>query len=342
MTIGERIKSARIGAGLSQRDLAREMALSAMAISKYENGEVTPRSGLLIQMSEILGVNVDYFFRSISVNLSEPQYRCRKPLKKREGSQIHAKVQEWLERYLEIELILGEEKPLMLPSRENCRAASLDDIEDVARRVRDEWSLGLDPIENVMDVLEQHGIKVGVIEAPDTFDALTFYYDDNTPVIAVNNDTPGDRQRFNLAHELGHLLLQIEGDVSEETAAHRFAAAFLVPREMAFRELGQRRRNISPREFYLLKHKWGMSMSAWLHRAAELGIISKSTSERLWTLFNQNAWRRREPGIPLPPERPTHMKLLVLHALSEKKISTARAQELLGGEQPGEQCVESF
>jgi len=342
MTIGERIKSARIGAGLSQRDLAEKMSLSAMAISKYENGEIVPRSGLLIQMSEILGVNVDYFFRSVSVSLSEPQYRCRKPLKKKEANQVHAKVQEWLERHLEIELILGEEKTLTLPSKENCRVASPDSIEDVARMVREEWDLGLDPIESVMDVLEQHGIRVGVIEAPDAFDALTFYYDDTTPVIAINNDTPGDRQRFNLAHELGHLLLRVEGGLDAEAAANRFAAAFLVPKEMAFRELGQRRRNISPREFYLLKHKWGMSMSAWLHRAADLGIVSGSTSERLWMLFNSNGWRQIEPGVPLPQEHLTHMKLLVLRALSEKKISTARAQELLGGEQPGEQCAESL
>lgn len=342
MTIGERIKSARTGAGLSQRDMAKAMGLSAMAISKYETGEVVPRSGLLIQMSEILGVRVDYFFRSISVNLSQPQYRCRKPLKKKEETQIHAKVQEWLERYLEIEQILDEEKPLTLPSTANCCITSLDEIEDVARRIRDEWDLGLDPIESVMDVLEQHGIKVGVIETTDKFDALTFYYNDTTPVIAVNNDMAGDRQRFNLAHELGHLLLRIEGEIDEEKAAHRFAAAFLVPKEMAFRELGEARRNISPREFYVLKHKWGMSMSAWLHRAADLGIIPERTVEHLWTHFNKNGWRRLEPGVPLPPERPTHMKLLVLRALSEKKISTARAQELLGGEEPIERCVESF
>ncbi|WP_292519600.1 XRE family transcriptional regulator [Methanoculleus sp.] len=342
MTIGERIRSARIGAGLSQRDLAREMGLSAMAISKYETGEVVPRSGIIIQLSEVLGVNVDYFFRSIWVNLSQPQYRCRKPLKKKEEGQIHAKVREWLERYLEIELILGEEKALTLPSPANCRITTLDEIEDVALRVRDEWDLGLDPIESVMDVLEQHGVKVGVVEATDKFDALTFYHNDTTPVIAVNNDMPGDRQRFNLAHELGHLLLRIEGDVDEEKAAHRFAAAFLVPKEMAFKELGERRRSISPQEFYVLKHKWGMSMSAWLHRAADLGIISENTSERLWTLFNQHGWGQNEPGARLPPERPTHMKLLVLRALSEKKISQSRAQELLGGEQPVDQCIESF
>lgn len=342
MTIGERIKSARIGAGMSQRELAREMGLSGMAISKYESGEVIPRSSLIIQMSEILGVSVDYFFRSISVNLSQPQYRCRKLLRKKEESQIHAQVREWLERYFEIELILGEEKPLTLPSRENCRITTLDEIEGVAQSVRNEWDLGLDPIESVMDVLEQHGVKVGVIKATDKFDALTFYYDDTTPIIAVNNNMPGDRQRFNLAHELGHLLLQIEGNVNEEKAAHRFAAAFLVPEKMAVSELGERRRNISPREFYVLKHKWGMSMSAWLHRAADLGIIPESTSERLWALFNKNGWRQHEPGTPLPPERPTHMELLVFRALSEKRISQSRAQELLGGERPVEKCIESF
>ncbi|MDI6719900.1 MAG: XRE family transcriptional regulator [Methanomicrobiales archaeon] len=340
--MGERIRSARIGAGLSQRALGREVGLSAMAISKYESGKVVPSSGVIIQLSEVLGVSVDYFFRSISVNLSQPQYRCRKPLKKKEERQIHAEVREWFERYLEIELILGEEKTLTLPSPENCRITTLDDIEDVAQSVRDEWDLGLDPIESVMDVLEQHGVKVGVIGATDKFDALTFYHEDSTPVIAVNSDMPGDRQRFNLAHELGHLLLRIEGDVDEEKAAHRFAAAFLVPKKMAFRELGEQRRNISPREFYVLKHKWGMSMSAWLHRAADLGIIPESTSERLWTLFNKHGWRQIEPGNQLPRERPTHMKLLVLRALSENKISQSRARELLGGEEPVEDCVESF
>ncbi len=340
MTIGERIKSARIGAGMSQRDLAREMDLSAMAISKYEKGDIIPRSEVLIRLGDVLGVNVDYFFRSISVNLSKPQYRCRKPLKAKEEHQVFAKVQEWLERYLEIELILGEEKTLDLPSQESCRITSLDEIEDVAQKVRDKWDLGLDPIENVMDVLEQHGIKVGVIDVTDKLDALTFYYDDRTPVIAVNNDTAGDRQRFNLAHELGHLLLRIEGDVDEEKAAHRFAGAFLVPKEMAFCELGRKRRNVSPREFYLLKHKWGMSMSAWLHRAGDLEILSKSASDRLWTLFNAHGWREKEPGNQLLPEKPTHMKLLVLRALSENQISESRARELLGEEQPFEQCVE--
>ncbi len=334
MSIGERIKSARIGAGLSQRALADRMGMSAMAIAKYEKGTVVPKSGVLIRLAEALGVQVDFFFRSTSVALSLPQYRCRKELKKKEESRIHRQVRDWLERYLEIELIVGEEKPLDLLPPERCRVASLDDIETVAQTVREEWDLGLDPIENVMDVLEQHGVKVGVIEATDALDALTLYYNDTTPVIAVNNDMPGDRQRFNLAHELGHLLLRIEGDIDEEKAANRFAGAFLVPKEMAVRELGEKRRTITPQEFYLLKHKYGMSMSAWLHRAAELGIVTKPTADRLWRYFNARGWRREEPFDQVQPERPTHMEMLILRALGEEAIDEARARELFGGELP--------
>nr|WP_281361675.1 ImmA/IrrE family metallo-endopeptidase [Methanofollis tationis] len=113
-----------------------------------------------------------------------------------------------------------------------------------------------------MDVLEQHGIRVGLFDAPDSFDALTFYHDEQTPVIAINTSMTGDRQRYNCAHELGHLLLQVDPSLDEEDATHRFAGAFLVPDEMVWKELGEQRCAIDLRELSLLKHKYGMSMKA--------------------------------------------------------------------------------
>jgi transcriptional regulator with XRE-family HTH domain len=63
MSIGERIKSARIMAGLSQRDLANAVIVSPMAISKYERDMDIPGSQILIQLARALGVKVEYFFR---------------------------------------------------------------------------------------------------------------------------------------------------------------------------------------------------------------------------------------------------------------------------------------
>jgi len=53
------------------------------------------------------------------------------------------------------------------------------------------------------------------------------------PVLVKNAAMSGDRQRFNLAHELGHLVIRQKQTKEDEEIAHRFAAAFLVPDEAA-------------------------------------------------------------------------------------------------------------
>jgi Zn-dependent peptidase ImmA (M78 family)/DNA-binding XRE family transcriptional regulator len=367
--IGERIKAARKMAGLSQQVLADKVAVSKMAISKYETGAVIPGSGMLIALGKVLGVKVEYFLRPVSVTLQAPQYRRRKALPKREEARILARTQEWLERYLTIERILGEEPHLDLPDENKCRIKSPDDIENLVLKIRRDWSLGLDPTENVMDVLEQHGIKVGVLDASEQFDAFTLWYNEH-PIIVVNNNMTGDRQRFSLAHELGHLLMQIEPEfgtaigvdsritpadrteqdsgewsvaeehqlseeISEdlqEIAANRFAGAFLVPRDNVINELGPGRTRLEFRELRILKQKYGLSMAAWIYRAKDCGIISDEAKARHFKELNARGWRKREPG-EIPPESPTRMKLLLLHALSEKIITESRYLELAGDDE---------
>jgi len=329
---GERIRAARTMAGLSQDDLGGRLGVTKMAISKYESGGVIPNSTVLIALSKALNIKPEFFFRSTSVTLSEPSYRCRKTLAKKEEARILGKTAEWLERYLTIEHLTGTEKVLEIPKPEQCVVRTAGDIEKIARRIRKEWNLGSDPIENVMDVLEQHAIKVGVVDAPVKFDALTLWYNGKCPVIVVNKNFPGDRQRYNLAHELGHLVLNLESDIPCETAAHRFAGAFLVPEDMAIRELGKQRNVLDFRELYLLKHKYGMSMAAWIHRAVDLGIITPATARRYWIELRARGWHKTEPEKPVPAESPTLMKLLLFRAVSENTISQSRFTELLGEE----------
>jgi Zn-dependent peptidase ImmA (M78 family)/DNA-binding XRE family transcriptional regulator len=329
-TIGERIKAARILAGLSQDDLGGKLGVTKMAISKYENGGVIPNSTALIALSKALDIKIEYFFRSMSVTLSKPSYRCRKALAQKEETRILGKTTEWLERYLMVEHLTDTEKPLTLPKPEHCRIKTVGDIEKIAHKIRKEWNLGSDPIENIMDVLEQHGIKVGVVEAPESFDALTLWYNDKCPVIVVNKHFPGDRQRYNLAHELGHLVLHIESDLETEIAAHRFAGAFLVPDDMAVRELGPQRNVLDFRELYILKHKYGMSMAAWIHRAVDLGIITQAAAKRHWIYMRTKGWHKIEPHTQVPAESPTLMRLLLYRAVSENTITRSRFAELLG------------
>jgi Zn-dependent peptidase ImmA (M78 family) len=162
------------------------------------------------------------------------------------------------------------------------------------------------------------------------FDACTFFYDDDTPVIAVRRGIPGDRQRFNAAHELGHIMLDATQEGQEEKAAHRFAAAFLVPEQAARMELGMARHYLEPHELLLLKRKYGLSMAAWIYRAKDLGILSEHEVTRMWRDFRTRGWHKQEPGEPFPAEEPTRLRRLTWRLVAEDVISRSRAAELLG------------
>lgn len=327
MTIGQRIKQARKAENLSMRELAEKANISPMAISKYERDQDIPSSGVLIRLARSLNTSIDFFFRPMMPTVTLQAYRKHAVLRMKEQEAIQMRIQEWLERYLETEELFPEEhRTVSLPGYD---VQSLDQVEDAAAGLREDWKLGLDPIENLTQLLENQGIKIGLVDSFEHFDACTFLAD-NGPVIVSKSDLPGDRQRFNLAHELGHLVLRLADGVDQERAAHRFVGAFLVPAGATRFELGARRSTLEMNELYLLKQKYGLSMQAWIFRAKDLNIITPSTAKQLFQRFRIHGWHRQEPGEEYPSEKPLRMEQLIFRALAEDLISRSKAQELLG------------
>lgn len=327
MSIGSRIRQARKSQRVSQRTLAEIVGVSAMAISKYERDLMVPSSGILLQLAGALNLRVEYFFRPLSLNVTPQIYRKHSSLGAKQEAALVSQIQEWLERYLETESLFNDEiHAVDLPYY---HATSMNEVERAAESLRMEWDLGFAPIENLIQVFEDNFIAIGLVQGFEHFNACTLRVN-GAPVIATRHDIPGDRQRFNLAHELGHLVLQIHLTLDPEKAAHRFAGAFLVPEKVARRELGSKRKKISDNELHLLKHKYGLSMQAWIYRAQDLGIITQSSARRIFHIFRKNGWHRREPGRTYSPEKPSRLRHLVLRALAEDIISRSRAEDLLG------------
>jgi Zn-dependent peptidase ImmA (M78 family)/DNA-binding XRE family transcriptional regulator len=332
--IGKRIKQARMATGLSLRALAKQVGVSAQAISKYERGLDIPSSGVLLRLAVALDVKVEYFFRMRRVSLRTPAWRKRSSLPSKMEKSILSQAQDWLERYLEVEDLFPDRTDVS-PASEPLKnvkgpVCSLDEAEKKADELRTLWDIGSDPIENLTELLEEKGVKVGLVEGPDSFDACTFVTEEDEPVIVINRSMSGDRQRFSLAHELGHIVIEPVNGVDPEKVAHRFAGAFLAPAEAVRRELGGHRRTLSIYELHLLKHKYGLSMQAWIYRAKDLGVLSESSARNLFRQFRLKGWYRKEPGDSLPVEEPKRFERLIMRALSEELISESRAAELLG------------
>lgn len=335
--IGERIKQARLSSGLSLRDLAAQCGISAMAISKYERGEITPSSSVLLALGKVLDVRVEYFFRQHEVELEEVEYRKHPDLPEKEKKRILADVREQLERWLALEEFIPTRwsARFRIPHGLPGKVKSLDEIEEVALAVRNDWKIGHGAIPDLVDTLELHGIKVFAtsVDGDRKFDGLSASANGKPVIIIVGGaHAPGDRQRFTLAHELGHLMLKgrLVRGIDEEKACHRFAGAFLVPQANVQKLLGKDRTWIEPRELQLLKQEWGLSMAGWMLRARDLGILARPKASELWKLFVDHGWDKREPEPQYPREKPRGFEQLVYRALAEDQIGESKAAELLG------------
>ncbi len=339
MTVGQRIRISRRAGGISLRGLEARInnRVTAQAISKYERDETTPSSGVLIALADALDVPIDYLARDSDIRLEVVEFRKSRLTSRREEAQVEARVLHLLERYLAVEEILG----LPTVERDLPREVpwpvlrDLAEAEQAALGIRAHWGLGLDPIPNLVDLLEERGIKVLATSLPDV-DGLTAQVrrEDRgvASVVVVNCGDPGERQRFTLAHELGHMVLAAAPKIDEEEAAHRFAGAFLMPAGTLRSEIGKHRRSIGWGELFELKRIFGVSVQALTYRCKDLGIFGAPAVRKLFNEFDRRGWRSppyEEPGS-MPGERPRRIERLCFRALSEGAISEARAAELLG------------
>lgn len=338
--IGQKLKVARVAAGLSLRDLSEAIdgRVTAQAIGKYERDEDMPSSGVLLALAQALKVSEDYLLSDEELVLESVEFRKKPSSSAREEATLEARTIHLLERYLVVEDLLSLrsvewEKPWNAPYP----VKELRDAEDAARSMREEWGLGVDPVPKLAELLEERGVKVLSLDLQEV-DGLAAEVKrkgrDAARVIVIKKSTWAERKRFNLAHELGHMVMAAAPDLDHEKAAHRFAGAFLIPADVLRAEVGANRSTISIGELVVLKERFGVSVQAIAYRCKELGILGQSAFKALFDEFEERGWRKppyAEPAAMAPEcEEPKRFERLCYRALAERFIGESRAAELLG------------
>jgi Zn-dependent peptidase ImmA (M78 family)/transcriptional regulator with XRE-family HTH domain len=331
--INARIAQARKMRRLSQAELGRLIGENGQTVQSYESGELGVDSTTLIALSRALELPTEFFLRPEYLDeVHVPAYRSHPSLTRKQQDSIIATAQEALERYLHLALLTGPPVVQQLPDPFPVHVATLDEVENAADKLRETWQLGYDTIYSLVGLLEQRGIPVVEVEGNEMFDACALEFESRHGhgwVIVIRPDVPGDRLRFTVAHELGHLALETD-ELDNEDAANRFAAAFLVPRWAAGFELGEHREDVSLQELYWLKHEYGLSMQSWIHRAEELEVITEQRARNLRSKLDSIEGPTREPGSQLPPERPKRFRQMLERALVEGIITEEKAADLSG------------
>jgi len=328
----ERLKNARKMNGLSLQDLSDRLegALSKQALNRLETGEQSPDSGVLSKLCAALGVTLDYFFKDASVELDQVEFRKLKKLPVKEQERVVSTTKEYLERYLELENLLGITDRTSFALRSYV-ITEMADIKEAVKAMREILKAGNDPIYNCVELLEEHNIKVYSVKADPSFSGMSTIIKNEVAVIVFNDhdDIPMVRKRFTILHELAHLYLKLEG--FEEKQCERFCDAFaggmLLPDEKLLEYFGGKRVTVFTKELQFIKKNYGIALSAIMYRAKVLGLISESYMKYFMIRYNQNLKKTEREGYAGREESDRFIQLLI-RGIAQEVISTTKAAAL--------------
>ncbi|MDD5248224.1 MAG: XRE family transcriptional regulator [Rhodocyclaceae bacterium] len=331
---GANLRLARVFHGLSLDDLAGQVKKSRQFLHKLEtNSTVEPTADLAADLALHLRVATGFFYRPAPAVLPEESVHFRKLFTTR--SAIKQAAMAKAEMFLQLVDYLDEH--LKLPAVSIPTVAdinSADDIEQAAELCRRHWELGLGPIDNMVRVAERAGAVVTTFNSVSAeVDALSYAL--KRPVIVRNDAKPSAcRQRFDIAHELGHFVLHQglqTGNRTTESQANRFASAFLLPRSMMAahwpKAKGSRLDWLGMRTFKLT---WKVSKAAMLYRARQLDLIDDAQYKSgVITLRRTGEAITEREDNQIPLERP-NMVSQALEILCNKarKTPDGLAEEL--------------
>jgi Zn-dependent peptidase ImmA (M78 family)/transcriptional regulator with XRE-family HTH domain len=319
-----RLTLARLRRGLTRRGLAEAAHMSEKTLSSYERGTTAPPDETIALFARVLRFPTTFFYRQELDIIPESgvSFRAlsRTSARQRDralaGGSLALELTSWIDARFH----------LPKPDIPNIRPET--DPEAAALAMRTQWSLGDNPISNMVHLLEWRGVRVySLAEECEEVDAFSVWRM-NQPFVFLNTLKSGEHSRFDAAHELGHLALHRHGTPSGQRAeyeANRFASAFLMPKTGIVASISK-----NPTLEFLLhaKKAWGVSLVALVYRLNELDMLSPWYHRALSVEIQRLGYRKREPS----PEQREMSQVLekVFDALRADDIKRADLAAQLG------------
>ena len=323
LLIPSKLRDARKVARLSQVELSELIGVSRQAVSAYERGDKSPEPSTFQRIAEVLNQPIRFF-----INPDAPQFGA-------EGARFYRKFGPDTVRRNQACEVLGDwfvqtakyldgfinyptpVLPEYAPKGKEGRY-EFDEINEIALNLRKQWGLGPGPISNVLALLESKGIVVCRYEMQgENVEAFSFWNGARPFIFMASEKEAGARLRYDLAHELGHLVLHrwVEQSDLEDKAtlkaiegeADKFAGAFLLPSTSFPNEIYTTRLDA----FVPLKERWKVSIQAMVYRCRDLDLIDADQALNLYKQISFRRWRKKEPlddPRKIPIEQPRLLK----------------------------------
>lgn len=259
------------------------------------------------------------------------EFRKKSKLGAKQIDSIKEVVKDKLERYFEIESIIDIQSEFN-SVYSNVLIQGENDVFAIVACIKNDWKLGEDGINNLIEILEENKIKVIEIDAPNSFDGLSGFANGKNPIIVLNKNFDSERKRFTALHELGHLLLNFDSSINEkqiESYCNLFASEMLISKDVFIQKIGLNRRDISLQELQDIQEQFGISIDALMYKAKGLNIITESRFKTFCIKKNQPKFKEIVEQSRYKQEQSNRFVRLVYRALASEIISISKAGVLL-------------
>lgn len=318
--LGERVRRLRLASGLGQIEFADRVGIANGSVSKLENGRLPISQSLLESVAQVLDC-APSFLQAPSLAASSGTLPATRPWlrayadasmrvvdRQLASCTIAAEVIELLELRTIPDTVpifdgdLSDDDAIEQFALDVRAAAQVNEADVVGNTIRAAERLGC----LVLPMVEELGRHLGMSTRANLSPIICVSRPSHDPAHHV----PGDRQRFTVAHELGHLALhsglgppQTAEDASRaEKQAHLFAGAFLAPGDAMLEELAELGGRVTLRTLTAIKERWGIAIKALVMRFHSLGVIDSEQARSLYKQISARGWSKDEP-VPVGNEQ---------------------------------------
>ena len=347
MFYGENIKLLRNLNSMSRKSLAIKLNCSEQAIGQYERGVLNPKMQNIIDMSNIFRVKSGFFYSKFPIKEYIPEeniaYRSKdrdvrkKTVEESTRLKLSSSIIEFCESFFAL-----KQSPLL---------TAIDEINKI-KNEQEQYRINENQIELYANItrkllriksnhdllynLELNGVYViesNSLSYADAYSVWSRYSHNNNlfhPYIILGNSTTLVRRIFDLAHELGHLVMHYDVDMNNlekieflncEKEANEFASAFLLPKEEVSSWIKMVIHKGNPDSYIPVKQKYYVSLATAAYRAYELGYLSKNENNRFFASRYRKHYIYKEPlDDKMTVTRPG--KIMALFDIYDKKIES--------------------
>jgi len=315
MFIGANLQKVRVLYGYSRKELGEALNVSEQAVWQFENQMTTPSFETIVALKRLFSVKTAYFYQEkkamVVVKEENIAYReadivsRKKTTAEAEYLNTIYPIISTIESYLDVPKgNIQQIRDTILSCYYSSEEITRVEVQQMAEQAREMLDISLDN-SDLLYKIEKSGVHIVEKNIGGKADAYSTWSEDRqTAFIVLGKRKSAVRRNFDLAHELGHLLMHVDReflslDKNEynklEAEANMFASFFLLPEKEFLQDFSKLNYISNPDSYVELKMKYHVSIQALEMRAYKLGLLTPQQNTYFYRQIAKKNYRKKEP-----------------------------------------------